>query len=1110
MISLPQQAFLFSLGLFLGLGDSFAIANVLTDQGARIEAATETRNESHSRDEKKSGLFSNGSLSFTLGKQQQTSTTQTTATLAAASTLGSTGGDIGIQAEQSYRQSGSDLTTPQGNIDIQANRVQIEAARETQQTTSQTQFKQSGLTLSVTNPVISAVQTGQQMSQAVGNTGDGRMQVLAATTTGLAARNTYDAVQAGQAVKGGNLADQLGGVNVSLSLGSSQSQSSSTQRSDTARGSQLQAGGDIAITATAPSPSQGEGDLRIQGSQLQAGNDIRLSATNQIDLQAAQNTNNQQSNNRNQSASIGIGFGLGQSGAGASLTLSASQGKGHSEGQDLTWTNSQLQAGNTLDLTSGGDTKLQGAIAQAQGITAAIGGNLQLESQQDQSSYNSREQNLGGSLSIPLTPGAGFGASLNAGKTQIDSTYASGTQQTGFQAGDQGFQIDVGGNTDLQGAIIASTDPAVEENRNRLTTATLSTSDIENQAEYQADSTALSAGVGSQLGGSAGTGSAQGQAESTSRAGVSGIAGNQAVRTGDGESGIQPIFDADKVQKEVQAQVAITQAFGREAPKAVASYATDKAKELRAAGNEAEAQKWEEGGIYRIALHTAVGAMSGGLEGAAGAATVATVAPLLDQLQTQVKANLEKAGLSAEAAKLASQALAQGAAAGIGTVASGGSATGAAVGFNLDTNNRQLHPDEEKWLKDKAKRFAQEQGITEEEALARLTQQALREVDYLWRAQLADGDDATAKAFIVSASDSFTNDLGEQQRLFTTQGQQLFRPEMFGDSADPAFYKQFAQSGINRDLTTGLLKELRDSGVDIKDAAFDLAKAAKDNPDAAMQAVWAVVKDLPGTVVEGVVEGFKETGTAIGEGSAVAFNDDINAKLNAIYGVDVSTAQKALLAVRVSSAILGAAGEKAVEAAEAIGQQLDETLNEAAHQALLKSGGVVDPHTGEPILDLKQLTTEQKGAFGELFGENLVKQIVPDGQKLARSPGIGETGIDDLYKVNRPDVDYVHIEYKFVGNETTKGSSRLGDTQDGKQGSESWMLGSGRLAKAVGEENAIAVEKAVKAGRAETWVVTTRPGGATEIEVLDAFGKPKPIDTSKILPGIDLSRGVQP
>jgi filamentous hemagglutinin len=37
------------------------------------------------------------------------------------------------------------------------------------------------------------------------------------------------------------------------------------------------------------------------------------------------------------------------------------------------------------------------------------------------------------------------------------------------------------------------------------------------------------------------------------------------------------------------------------------------------------------------------------------------------------------------------------------------------------------------------------------------------------------------------------------------------------------------------------------------------------------------------------------------------------------------------------------------------------------------------------------------------------------------------------------------------------------------------------------------------AGRYETWVVTTRPDGATEIQVLDALGKPKPVDTSKIL-----------
>ena len=248
------------------------------------------------------------------------------------------------------------------------------------------------------------------------------------------------------------------------------------------------------LSATAPVAMNAEGEAQ---STTHSANDIRLSATNQIDLQAAQNTNNQQSNNRNQSASIGLGFGLGQGGAGASLTLSASQGKGSSGGNDLTWTHTQISAGNSLDLTSGGDTTLQGAVASAEQITAAIGGNLNLQSLQDQSSYSSREQNLGGSLSVPLTPGAGFGASLNAGRTRIDSTYASVTQQTGLKAGDQGFQIDVGGNTDLQGAVIASSDAAVQNDRNRLTTATLTTRDIENKAEYQANSTSLGLGYSS-------------------------------------------------------------------------------------------------------------------------------------------------------------------------------------------------------------------------------------------------------------------------------------------------------------------------------------------------------------------------------------------------------------------------------------------------------------------------------------------------------------------------------------------------------------------------------------------------------------------------------------
>jgi filamentous hemagglutinin len=151
---------------------------------------------------------------------------------------------------------------------------------------------------------------------------------------------------------------------------------------------------------------------------------------------------------------------------------------------------------------------------------------------------------------------------------------------------------------------------------------------------------------------------------------------------------------------------------------------------------------------------------------------------------------------------------------------------------------------------------------------------------------------------------------------------------------------------------------------------------------------------------------------------------------------------------------------------------------------------------------MKQLTTEQKGVIGDLFSENTVRQIIPDGQKLARIPGVGETGIDDLFKVNRPDVDYVVIEYKFVGPDGKTGASYLGNTLDGKQGSESWTFGSGRLEKAVGEKYVPDIELAVRSGRTETWVVATRPDGSTEVQVLDSSGKVKPIDTSKILKGL--------
>ncbi|NBW79821.1 MAG: hypothetical protein EBR27_12545, partial [Betaproteobacteria bacterium] len=597
-------------------------------------------------------------------------------------------------------------------------------------------------------------------------------------------------------------------------------------------------------------------------------------------------------------------------------------------------------------------------------------------------------------------------------------------------------------------------------------------------------------------------------------------------RTGDAETGINKIFNQQAVAENVNAQVQITQTAGQQVPKATATAMDKQANDLMAQANTEpdsakrkalldEAAKYKEGGSFRIAAHTLFGALSGGVGGAAAAGTVAYNAQNLNDLQDQLAKSLTNAGVDEKTAKAIANVSFNAGALAAGN-AIGGSA-GAAAALNVDANNRQLHPDEQKWIKANAKAFAKKQGISEEEAAKRLTQQALKDVDYLWRAQLADGDDMAGQSFLDQTKQTFTNDLGQKQQLFTAEGQQLFRPEMFAETADPAFYKRFAQSGISRDLTSGLIKEFKDSGISLKNGAVDVAKAITENPGVALDAVWKAIKAMPGAVVDG----FIDTGHALGEGAAVATNKELTEKLNAIYGTDVSSAQRFMLAVRLTTADTGAAGTaKAATAvgnageqvAKAAGKQLDKILDEKTLQALLRSGGALDK-AGNPLLDMSALTTEQKRVIGEqLFGPNTVKQIVPDGQQLARMQGAGTNGIDELYKVSRPDVDYVNVEYKFVGPDNKTGSQVLGNTADGKQGSTTWIGGSNRIENAVGgaTKEALNIRDALDAGRVESWVVTVRPDGSTSVQVLDALGKPKPIDTSKIiLPKLNLSGAQQ-
>ncbi|MEM5432966.1 hemagglutinin repeat-containing protein [Cupriavidus oxalaticus] len=479
------------------------------DRNLTIGASEGTASSSSSQETRKSGLLSGGGASFTVGKQQTDQNETVQSTTHTGSLVGSVGGNVDLSAGQAYTQTGSVVTALQGDVSIQAKSVDINAATDTYRMDQETHFKQSGLTVAVSNPLIAAAQTVGQMAEAQGRTDDPRMKALAGAAGGLAAKNAYDAVKGDPA--------SAGGINISVTVGGSRSDSQQTQTATTAVGSKVSAGGTVSIRAEGAGQ---DSNINVVGSDIQAGNDLRMKADNQVNLQAAASTAEQHSSSQSVSGGVGIGINVSAKGTSFGVTANAVASRGNADGDDVTWTNSHATAGNTLVIDSGGDTNLKGAVASGKQVVANVGGDLNIESLQDTSTYRSKDQSIGGSVTV----GAGFSGSANVGQQKINSDFASVGEQSAIRAGAGGYQIDVKGNTDLKGAVIAGG----TQDRNSLITDSLTVSDIQNHAEYSGSS--VSIGAGFTAGGSGGKSTVDG-------GGVGLTQGGQATTGGDAVPG---------------------------------------------------------------------------------------------------------------------------------------------------------------------------------------------------------------------------------------------------------------------------------------------------------------------------------------------------------------------------------------------------------------------------------------------------------------------------------------------------------------------------------------------------------------------------------------------
>ncbi|MGP9513939.1 hypothetical protein ACT3RN_15325, partial [Psychrobacter sp. AOP5-GZ1-6] len=338
---------------------------------------------------------------------------------------------------------------------------------------------------------------------------------------------------------------------------------------------------------------------------------------------------------------------------------------------------------------------------------------MTIESLQDTATYDSDQKNMGFSADIDIAGGgAGSSLSVNGGKTNVNADYQAVGEQSGIFTGDGGLDLTTEGTTNLIGGAITTTDKALQDGLNNyVSKGGITTQDIENTTSYKGDAISVGLSVGKDKNPSMnglGYGTDGDSDSSITRAGITGIAGNSGITTdnrAEYAGALENVFDANRVNEELGAQTQITQDFGKEAPKAVAEFSQNQIDAIKANPDlsidekRAAIVKWDEGGVYRIAAHTALGALgTGSVEGALSTGGVAAAAPTLNNLQDKIAESLIASGMS--------ESIAKGTASGVVSLALlvAGSASGldtssTVTATNVDANNRQLHPDQIKLLK---------------------------------------------------------------------------------------------------------------------------------------------------------------------------------------------------------------------------------------------------------------------------------------------------------------------------------------------------------------------------------------------------------------------------
>lgn len=607
-----------SVDLTSGQDTNITASNVVADNdvnitaggNVNITAAEDTSSSTYKKQVKKSGLLSDGGFGFSIGKEKRKDQYDNQNVEQAGSTVGSISGSVNVESGKDINVSASDVLAGK-DINLTGQNVTIESADNTYNYQEKHEYKKSGITVSLGTPVLSVAESVHDTIKKADSVKDGRLQaLLVGKEVSDLTKNGQDSVlnQTQEGLKDGFNADDF---SLNINIGSQKSKTESSSSTTIAQGSTVKADGNVKITAT-------EKDINIKGSDV-SGENVNLTAKGDVNITSSDNTNVSKSDSKASSGSFGVSFGTGGL-TGVNAGYSTSKGEVKENG--TTHTNSTVTASDKLTIASGKDTSIIGGKVRGDSVEMNVGGNLNIESQQDSQKYDEKYTSGGLNVNINYATGAGISGGASSGTTKSD--YNSVTDQSGIYAGEGGFNITVDKNTDLKGGVI---DSDATPDKNKLTTGTLTWEDVDNKAEYSSKDVGINVNINNgakdnEKGVTPNIGMpAQGEDESTTKAGVA----QGTIEIKDKENQKQNIEDLNRDTKNTLNK--LEQIFDKQT--------VAERKEMAAlfgelAYNEihriSERAGWADGSPEKVALHAFVGEImseltgNGFLAGASGAA----------------------------------------------------------------------------------------------------------------------------------------------------------------------------------------------------------------------------------------------------------------------------------------------------------------------------------------------------------------------------------------------------------------------------------------------------------------------------------------------------------